>query len=75
MKWQYFIGACALAGYVVIMAGAPAMTVYGGVALAALWNFFNSAGSPARLARMEMAAEGREARATVNSASLIQKGR
>jgi hypothetical protein len=40
MKWQYFIGACALAGFAVILAGAPALAVYAGVALAALWNFF-----------------------------------
>ena len=40
MKWSYFIGSSLLGGYIVLLLGAPLMTVLAGVILAAGWNAF-----------------------------------
>jgi len=42
MKWRQFVLACALGGCGAIMAGAPAISVYCGIALAALFNYLRS---------------------------------
>jgi hypothetical protein len=47
MKWRYFIGACLLGGYMMLLAGAPLFTVLLGIALSAAWNAFKKRGQRA----------------------------
>ena len=47
MKWTWFIGSCLLAGYVVLVMGAPLATVIGGIGLAAAWNAWKKRGAKA----------------------------
>src|SRR5260221_13570406 len=48
MKWKYFCGASLIVGAALLKAGAPPLTVIGGIALAVFLNFFRHQSNFAR---------------------------
>jgi hypothetical protein len=44
MNWKFFLGACILAGGLLLKAGAPLFPIAAGMALAALWTWKRSRG-------------------------------
>ncbi len=48
MKWKYFCGASLIVGAALLKAGAPPLTVIGGIALAVFLNFLRHHSNSAR---------------------------